>query len=204
MSSSVLCTLLHLMFQSHRAIQGECTKYRQIECDISQEVKGTGTKTKHFSVEYMIKFMCPTLDTLQTFSVGTASNPAHLVSASRVQSTHVFIQRVSLKCIVSCSPSKFRQSGGQQWWDVRTTDICFWYQNENNTLNNIHSFVFYNRFRSFGPAVITYNHNDANRKVGCLSFTAKMLTYIKYYYLYRKPSSGPTVQHAIWSCRSVF
>jgi len=91
MSSNVLCTLLHLMFQSHRTIQGECTKYRRIECDISQEVKGTGPKTKHFSEEYMIKFMCPTLDLLQTFSLGTVSNPVLPVSASHVQSTHLFI-----------------------------------------------------------------------------------------------------------------
>jgi len=79
------------MFQSHRKIQRECTIYRRLECDISHEIKGTGKKTKNFSVEYMIKFMCPTLDTLQTFSVGAVSNPVHLVSASNVQSTHLFI-----------------------------------------------------------------------------------------------------------------
>jgi hypothetical protein len=78
------------MFQSHR-IQGERTKYRRLERDTSHEVKGTGTKTKHFSVEYMIKFMCPTLGTLQMFSVGTVSNSVHLVSAPHVQSTHLFI-----------------------------------------------------------------------------------------------------------------
>jgi len=90
-SRSVLCTLLHRMFQSHRTIEGERTKYRRLECDISQEVKGTGTKTKHFSVEYKIKFMCPTLDTWQTLSAGTVSNPVHLVSTPHIQSTYLYV-----------------------------------------------------------------------------------------------------------------
>jgi hypothetical protein len=67
-------------------------KYRRLEYDISQELKGTETKAKHFSVEYVIKFMCPTLDTLQTFSVGTVSNPVHFVSAPHVQSTHLLLR----------------------------------------------------------------------------------------------------------------
>jgi hypothetical protein len=36
------------------------------------------------------------------------------------QSTHLYVQRVSLNRSISCSPSKFRQSGGQEWWDVNS------------------------------------------------------------------------------------
>jgi len=44
-------------------------------------------------------------------------------------------------------------------------DICFYYQTVHNTLNTMHSLIFYNMFRPFVLAIIRHNHTNMNDKV---------------------------------------
>ena len=57
-------------------------------------------------------------------------------------------------------------------------DICFYPQNEHNTLNTMHSFIYYNLMRPFASADVCQNHSNINGYAYWgrgLSFTVKTL-----------------------------
>lgn len=55
-------------------------------------------------------------------------------------------------------------------------DICIYYQLEYNTLNTVHSCIYYNMFRPFVFPLMRYNHSNTNGRVcwsgdECIVFT---------------------------------
>jgi hypothetical protein len=82
-----------------------------------QGVRSEVTKTERIFLGCMIKFLWPTLDSLQMYNEGTVSSPRRITSVSKF-SPQIY-KHGGCKCNRSSSypPSEFRQIDGQ-WCDV--------------------------------------------------------------------------------------
>jgi len=111
-------------------------------------------------------------------------NRPRLISSNSSEHRHASRRRlcpVSWRSVILCNSgcsrdcstvykTKFRNNNKTKIKQNRISFLSFAlrnlrYRNEYNTLNTIHSFIFYNMFRPFMLAINRYNHDNINGQV---------------------------------------